>query len=190
VSFRRSIILWCIPALVAGMLVSCTNDLDKVAAVAVSDDAPDRVTHQAEYLYTDAGRPRYRLQAGRIDEWTKDPQRYEITDGLKLQFFDSVGAPGSTLTARRGVILTQEKRMEVYEEVVFINVKGERMETEKVVWYQDSARIFTDKAVRIQRGQDIIHGQGLEANEDFSRYTLRRITGTLRMSQDDTLSDE
>ena len=181
---------WSVPALLAGMLVSCTNDLDKVAAVAVSDDAPDRVTHQAEYLYTDAGRPRYRLQAGRIAEWTREPQRYEITEGLRLQFFDSLGAPGSTLTARRGIILPQANRMEVYEEVVFVNVKGERLDTEKVVWYQDSARIYTDKAVRIQRGQDIIHGQGLDASEDFSRYAIRRITGTLRMSQDDTLSHE
>jgi LPS export ABC transporter protein LptC len=187
---RTVIIQWSIPALVAGMLVSCTNDLDKVAAVAVADDAPDRVTQRAEYTYTDEGKPKYRLQAGRIAEWTREPQRTEITDGLKLQFFDSLGAPGSTLTARRGIILPQARRMEVYEEVVFVNVKGERLDTEKVVWYQDSARIFTDKAVRIQRGQDIIHGQGLDANEDFSRYTVRRITGTLRMSQGDTLDGE
>jgi LPS export ABC transporter protein LptC len=180
------LVVLCAGAILAG----CTNDLDKVAVVAVKDDSPDRVTLQAEYTYTDAGRPKYRLRAGRIAEWTREPQRREITEGLELQFFDSVGAPGSKLTARRGVILPGSKRMEVYEEVVFINTKGERMDTEKVIWYEDSARIFTDKAVRIQRGQDVIHGQGLEAAEDFSRYRLKRITGTLRMAEDDTLAAE
>jgi LPS export ABC transporter protein LptC len=179
---------WSIPALVAGMLVSCSNDLDNVAAIEMVQDSPDRVTQEAEYIYTDSGRVRYRLRAGRIAEWALEPKRTEITEGLELVFFDSAGAEGSVLTARRGVILPGQKRMEAYEQVVFINAKGERLETEEVIWYQDSAKIFTDKAVRIQRGGDVIHGQGLVAAEDFSKYSVRRITGTLRIASDDTLA--
>ncbi len=181
---------WSIPAFVAGMLVSCANDLDNVAAVDMGKEAPDRVTLEAEYIYTDSGRVRYRLRAGRIAEWALEPKRTEITEGLELVFFDSAGAEGSVLTARRGVILPGRKRMEAYEQVVFINAKGERLDTEEVIWLQDSARIYTDKAVRIQRGGDVIHGQGLVAAEDFSKYTVRRITGTLRIASDDTLAAE
>jgi hypothetical protein len=38
--------------------------------------------------------------------------------------------------------------------------------------------------VRITREQDILFGQGLDANEDFSRYTIRRITGSLYLDHD------
>ncbi len=78
--------------------------------------------------------------------------------------------------------------MEVFEQVVFVNAKGESLETEQLSWHQDSARVRTDKAVRIQRGPDVIHGMGLDAAEDFSQYVIHQITGQLYM-QDDTLAD-
>jgi LPS export ABC transporter protein LptC len=184
---RRSILLG-IPVLVAGMSVSCRNDLDKVAAVEVHHAAPDRVTKDAEYFFTDSGRVRNRLRSGRIAEWSSEPKRTELSEGLELVFFDSAGVKQSVLTARRGVLVPSEKRMEVHEQVVFINEKGERLETEQLTWDQDSGRVFTDRAVRIQRGGDIIHGEGLTAKEDFSRYTIRRITGTLYVAEDDTLA--
>ncbi|MBK6832088.1 MAG: LPS export ABC transporter periplasmic protein LptC [Flavobacteriales bacterium] len=162
----------------------CGNDLDKVAAVELPAAVADRVTEEAEYFYSDSGIVRNRLRAGRIAEWTTKPERTEMSNGVELLFFDAMGKPGSTLTARRGLILPGEKRMEVMEQVVFINAKGERLETEQLTWEQDSGRVHTDKAVRVQRGEDVIHGQGLDAAEDFSHYTIRRVTGTLQLGSD------
>jgi LPS export ABC transporter protein LptC len=174
--------------LLAGMLVSCTNDLDRVAAIEMPAAAPDRTTFNAEYFFSDGGVVRNRLRAARIDDWTLEPARTEITGGLELAFFDSLGEPGSVLTARRGLFIPAQQRMEVYEEVVFVNTRGERLETEQLTWLQDSARVRTDKAVRIQRGRDIIHGQGLDAEQDLSRYTIHRITGVLDIAAGDTLA--
>lgn len=173
----------------AGALVSCKNDLDQVAAVEVPEAAPDRVTRNAEYFYTDSGRVRNRLRAGRIAEWAVKPEHTEISEGLELLFFDAQGHEGSTLTARRGTIMPKEKRMEVFENVVFINGRGERLETEQLTWDQDSARVHTDKPVRVERNGDIIHGQGLDAAEDFSRYTIRRITGIINLDADSTRAE-
>lgn len=173
---------------VSCLLLACKNDLDNVAAVEVPKAAPDRITEQADYLFTDSGQVRNRLRAGRIAEWAMEPQRTELSEGLELVFFDSLGREASTLTARRGTILPKEKRMEVNEQVVVVNAKGERMETEQLIWLQDSAKVVTDKAVRVERDGSIIHGMGLDANEDFSRYTVRRITGILHMTEGDTLA--
>ncbi|HRH67883.1 MAG TPA: LPS export ABC transporter periplasmic protein LptC [Flavobacteriales bacterium] len=170
------------------VLAGCRNDLDKVAAVEVASSSPERITHNAEYLYSDSGHVRNRLRAGRIAEWATDPKRTELSGGVELVFFDTTGVQRSVLTARRGLILPKEKRMEVFEQVVFVNSKGERLETEQLTWDQDSARVNTDKAVRIQRGPDIIHGMGLDAAEDFSHYVIHRITGQLYMEPDDTLA--
>jgi LPS export ABC transporter protein LptC len=177
------------PALLgAGMLLSCKNDLDQVAAIELPAAVPDRVTEQAEYLYTDSGVVRNRLRSGRISEWGEPDKRTELTDGLELVFFDPFGKQTSVLTARRGLIEPGLQRMQVFDEVVFVNAKGERLETEQLTWRQDSARVRTDKAVRIQRGMDVIHGQGLDAAEDFSAYTIRRVTGVLQLG--DTLVAE
>jgi len=171
-------------------LVACQNDLDKVAAIELELSAPDRITTTAEYLYSDSGRVSNRLRAGRIAEWSSgEGKRTEMSDGVELVFFDRTGAEQSTLPARRGLILPAEKRMEVYEQVVFVNDKGERLETEQLTWYQDSARVRTDKAVRVQRGADVIHGMGLDAAEDFSSYVIHHITGQLYVP-DDTLATD
>lgn len=171
-------------------LVACQNDLDKVAAIELELSAPDRITTTAEYLYSDSGRVSNRLRAGRIAEWSSgEGKRTEMSDGVELVFFDRTGAEQSKLTARRGLILPAEKRMEVYEQVVFVNDKGERLETEQLTWYQDSARVRTDKAVRVQRGADVIHGMGLDAAEDFSSYVIHHITGQLYVP-DDTLATD
>ena len=186
---RRNIItILSIPALVAGMFVSCVNDLDRVAAIEIPVAAPDRLTTGAEYLFTDSGNVRNRLRSGRIAEWSTEPKRTELSEGLELVFYDALGEQSSVLTARRGVMVPAEKRMEVSEQVVFVNAKGERLETEHLTWDQDSALVYTDRAVRIERGGDIIHGQGLVASEDFSSYTIRRITGILELADSDTLS--
>lgn len=168
-------------------ITSCKNDLDRVAAIEVASTSPDRITHDAEYFYTDSGLVRNRLRAGRIDDWAADPKRTELSEGVELVFFDRNGVQQSVLTARRGRILPKEKRMEMYEQVVFVNVKGERLETEQLTWKEDSARVYTDKAVRVQRGPDVIHGMGLDAAEDFSNYVIHRITGQIYV-QDDTLA--
>ncbi len=179
-----------VPALLlAGALLSCKNDLEKVAAVELPEAVPDRVTKQAEYLYSDSGIVRNRLRAGTITEWGGADGRTELSDGLELIFYDAAGAPGSRLTARRGLIEERTRRMEVMEDVVFVNAKGERLETERLVWVQDSARVRTDQAVRIQRGQDVIHGLGLDAAEDFSSYVIKRVTGMVHLAAD-TLADD
>ncbi len=181
---RTALLALCLNALFVG----CRNDLDKVAAVEVASSSPERITHQAEYLYSDSGYVRNRLRAGRIAEWATDPKRTELSEGVELVFFDTTGVQRSVLTARRGLILPKQNRMEVYEQVVFVNAKGERLETEQLTWDKDSSRVYTDKAVRIQRGQDIIHGMGLDAAEDFSHYVIHRITGQLYMEPGDTLA--
>jgi hypothetical protein len=39
----------------------------------------------------------------------------------------------------------------------------------------------------VTRSRDIIYGQGLDAAQDLSWYTIRRITGTLFLDRSDTL---
>ena len=78
--------------------------------------------------------------------------------------------------------------MVVEEQVVFINAKGEKLETEQLTWSQDSNRVYTDRPVKVIRARDIIYGQGLDAAQDFSRYTIRKITGTLFIDRSDTLA--
>lgn len=179
----------CWPLLVVCSLSACKNDLDQLAQVDMDAAAPDRVTTQAEYFYSDSGIVRNRLRAGKVEEYmAEERQKTVMSDGVELVFFNPDGGQGSVLTARQGLIKPKNNRMEVRDHVVFTNMRGERLETEHLVWSQDSDRVWTDQPVKIIRAQDILYGQGLDANEDFSRYTIRRLTGTLYVDPEDTLA--
>lgn len=170
------------------LLPACKNDLDRVRAVEVPENGPDRITTGAEYLYSDSGLVRNRVRAGTVSEFGGDHPHTELSNGVELTFFDADGHAGSQLTGRRGRIDPGKKRMEVDEKVVFINQRGEKLETEQLTWSQDSNRVYTDRPVKITRSRDIIYGEGLDAAQDFSSYTIRHITGTLFIDRSDTLA--
>ncbi|HMN04782.1 MAG TPA: LPS export ABC transporter periplasmic protein LptC [Flavobacteriales bacterium] len=170
------------------ILLACKNDLDRVAAIEVRNDGAVRITQGAEYIYSDSGLVRNRLRAGTIREYAGERPRTELQDGVELTFFDPDGKEGSRLTARRGRIDQATGKMVVEEKVVFKNTRGEQLETELLTWGQDSGKVYTDRPVMITRDQDIIYGQGLDAAEDFSRYAIRKVTGTLFMDRNDTLA--
>jgi LPS export ABC transporter protein LptC len=165
-------------------LASCKNDLDSVAAVELHADGPDRVTTNAEYLYSDSAIVRNRLRAGIVEEYMRKPGRTEMSDGVELLFFTVTGKEGSKLTAQRGTIRSDERTMRVAGDVVFVNTKGETLKTEELHWIQDSAIVRTDKPVAIQRKNDVIHGEGMRAAEDFSWYEILRPSGIIELPND------
>lgn len=170
---------------------ACRNDLDQVPVVEVAAEEPDRVTTKAEYFYSDSGQVRNRLRAGRIREFMgRDRERTLVDQGLELRFFGRGGDSAAVLTAERGEILPVQHRMVVEERVVFVNERGERLETDRLIWSQDSDRVWTESPVKIIRADDIVYGQGLDANEDFSRYVIRHITGQIHVQNRDTLVPE
>ncbi len=163
--------------LLAGILFSCKNDLEQVKAVDIDNTGPERVTFNAVYFYSDSGIVRNRLKASKVEMFKGDSNLTRISEGLELTFFGLKDENNSVLTANNGVILQDKARMEVYNDVQFVNAKGEELNTERLIWEQDSDRVFTDQFVRITRAQDTIYGNGLVANQDMSWYKLTGVSG-------------
>lgn len=168
------------PAVLAvGVLVSCTsNKLDKVLKFSQSETPPARSTTDVIYTYTDSGRVKNILEAGRLDQYqNKDSTYSKISDGFSLTFFDKSGHFDGKLTARKGYIGKGNKIMIARDSVIFRNKEGEMLHTEELYWYQDSARVYTDKFVTIERKNDVIYGKGLTSNQNFTNYSIQQVTG-------------
>lgn len=170
--------------LLVGFISSCKSDMDRAGKVSITEGAPDRIIYNAEYFYTDSGLTRNRLRAGVLEEYFEEPPRTELSQGVELLFYRNDGVEGSVLTADEGSIMQNGRLMEVREQVVFKNYKGEVLETEKLVWSQDSDLVYTEDPVRIIRRMDTIRGVGLYANEDFSRYTIMNPSGEVYVEPD------
>lgn len=168
------------PAVLAvGVLVSCTsNKLDKVLKFSQLEAPPARSTTDVTYTYTDSGRVKNILEAGRLDNYqTADSTYSKIYDGFALTFFDKSGEFDGKLTARKGYIGPGNKIMIARDSVIFRNKEGETLHTEELTWYQDSAKVYTNKFVTIERKDDVIYGKGLTSNQNFTNYSIQQVTG-------------
>lgn len=176
-------ILKSIPALlVAGMLFSCgANDLDEVNRVTAADNSAIEISKDVEMVYTDSGLVRARLNSPEVQRFAGEEEQLYAPKGVNVSFFDSIGRENSHLYAQRGTFYEKERYVELEDSVVVTNSAGERLNTEFLVWVQDSG-FYTDKFVKITREKTIIYGDGLEADEGFSKYTIKKPRGITYLS--------
>ncbi len=135
--------------------------------------------------YTDSGKIRARVFSPLLVAVKQIQRPYmEMNKGLKVDFYEADGDIQSYLTAEYGISYPDEKRIIVRRDVEILNVKGERLNTEELIWDQVRGRIFTDKNVTITTKDQIIMGVGLESNQSFSDWEILNVTGTLNVSND------
>jgi len=63
----------------------------------------------------------------------------------------------------------------VRDDVVLINIKGEKLNSEELWWNRQTKKITSDKFVKVTTLDEEIIGYGFDANEDFSEYTVRNV---------------
>lgn len=170
------------------IFISCTNDIKEVAAITMPKKIPSQVGDSITLLYTDSAKLKIVLKANRMlmyDRNVSEPFTV-MPKGFFVTMFDEFEKTSATLKAKFGVRYDLSKRMEARYEVQVINVKGEKLETERLVWDENTKRIYTDAFVKITTNKEVIMGKGLESNQDFSKYEIKEITGTIQMQNNET----
>src|SRR5690606_4116423 len=102
--------------------------------------------------------------------------------GVFVTFFDEDEKVSATLRANYGVRYDVSKRMEARYAVEVVNKEGTKLETEKLIWNENTQRIYTDAPVKITTATEVITGHGMESNQDFTQYELKKVTGTFRLN--------
>lgn len=163
--------------------MSCTNDIKEVMALPQNKKSPSQIGDSVTLLYTDSSRLKIVLKANRMLVYNKNvPEPFTVlSKGLFVTFFDEEEKISSTLKADYGVRFDMSKRMEAKYKVVVVNREGKKLETEKLIWDEANKRIYTDAFVKITTDKEIITGKGLESNQDFTKYEMKEITGTIKL---------
>jgi LPS export ABC transporter protein LptC len=103
----------------------------------------------------------------------------EMPKGIKVDFYSSGGNIESYLTAEYAISFTEKKKIYVRRKVEVLNIKGDTMLTEELVWNQKTGKITTDKFVVIKTKSQIISGEGMESDQTFSDWKITNVIGTI-----------
>jgi len=136
-------------------------------------------------LYSEDGQVKARLFSKEfIRNETARPPFTDMKQGLKVEFLNDSLRIESTLTARYARYYERQGNVLIRDSVVVVNKKGEKLETEELIWNQEVQQFYTEKPVAITTATQTMWGDGLEANQDFSWYQIRNLRGVMRVEKD------
>lgn len=165
---------------------SCTNDLKDVMALPRNELSPSQIGDTIIMLYTDSAELKVMLNANRMLVFNKNVTEpfTVLPKGFFVTFFedDKISA---TLKGNYGVRYDITRLMEAKYAVEVVNKDGVKLETEKLIWNERTKKIYTDAHVKITTATEIIQGIGLESNQDFTKYQLKKLTGTIQLQDDE-----
>ena len=165
---------------------SCNNSGDEIREiVSLASTVSAEYAEDVEFSYTDSGRLKVVLFAPKSARFHyKDNPYTEMVEGVDVKFYDNNLNVETTLKSNYAKRLDKKNKVEVRNKVVVTNVKKEKLETEKLLWDQNTRQIYTDKFVTITTKNQIITGSGLRANENFTKWTILKPQGTFTLEND------
>lgn len=143
---------------------------------------PKREEDNMELIMTDSARLSVRLQAPKLLVMQNEDQHF--TKGIFIEFYNKNGIKTTTLRADKGVQYRATNVHIALGNVIVTNLeKNQTLKTERLNWNPDTKKLYTDKFVTIITPEERIEGTGLEAKQDFSSYTMRKISGVFSVNQ-------
>ena len=162
---------------------ACENDLEKVSLITSNQNLPSETAQKVEILYSDSAKIKLKLSAPVLNHYSGENPYVEFPNGVDALLYGSNGKVETHLKANYAIRYEKSNMMEAKNNVVVVNSKGEQLNSEQLFWDEKKALIYSDVFVKITTKDEIIMGEGLESNQDFSKYTFKKIKGTIQIKK-------
>lgn len=163
---------------------ACQPEIAREEGHYTTDDTKVETGRGVEILYSDSAVVRVRVTAPLLRNYSgPEEPRQEFPEGLKVEFLNAAQKVQNTLTARYGVRRQDKGMVVVRDSVVMVSAKNEKIETEELIWEELTAKIRTDKFVKVSKPDEVIYGFGLEANQDFTYWKILVPKGRIKAEQ-------
>ena len=155
--------------------------MEEVNAIVERELLPVEVADDIRIIYSDSAILKVILEAKHLERFLGENPYLEMTEGVHVRFYNKLGQVESELRSNYAVSHQNTDIMEAKEDVVVINQKGETLNTEHLIWEEKTERIHTEEFVKITTEDEVIFGHGFESNQDFTKYRIKKIKGTINL---------
>jgi LPS export ABC transporter protein LptC len=173
--FRYCLALF--PVIALALLSSCKLENTEPAKI-LAYKGPLMEVDNIQTLYSDSARVKVKMMAPKQLTMQSGDEVYP--KGVDITFYDKDGSISATLRSDRAKkVKEREKELyTAYGNVVVVNKKkGETVNTEELNWSPTTKKIYTDKFVTITTADEVLKGEGLDTDQNFSYTRIRKPTG-------------
>ena len=176
------------PALLVAALYACNDAPKETRQVFTQDDTAVEVGKSVEILYSDSALVRVRVTGPVLHNYvTRENPRQEFPQGIKIEFLEPDLSVKSVLTSKNAIRQQEKGRITARDSVVMTTIKQEKLETAELIWDEKTAKVYTDKFVKVTKPGEVIYGFGLEAEQDFSYWKIIVPKGRIKVEQLDAV---
>ena len=97
---------------------------------------------------------------------------------------DSLGSVESTVKSNYAIFYPKKELLELTNDVEVSNATGDRLNSEHLTWNSKTRRVKSDDFVKFTTQDEIIYGDGFEANQDLTDYTMNHIKGIISVEDE------
>lgn len=145
-------------------------------------EGPYREAENVELHYSENQAVKVRMLAALVYEFQSGDR--EFPKGIYLEFFGEDGTLTSTLRANTAYYTKKDNTWKATGKVEVINLeKNEQLNTEELYWKPEKEEIYTDKFVTIRMQTEVIYGEGLQAKQNMSSYTITKPQGEFTIEE-------
>ncbi|MFO7978942.1 MAG: LPS export ABC transporter periplasmic protein LptC [Bacteroidales bacterium] len=161
------------------MFFSCqSTDLEVIDSLTRLDESPIESATDVQLVYSSHATIRMIMEAPQMDRYNHEESFLELPQGIEVVFYDSLGNITSTLSARYAISYDEQQIIEAENDVVVVNENNEKLNTEHLIWDRQKGIIYSENFVKITTGDEVLYGEGMEADERFSQWKIINPRGT------------
>lgn len=155
----------------------CENDIKDVEKFSKKEISVEE-GKQIESFLSNGGVLKAKLKAPVFLRYQTQVPKVEFPKTLHVDFYDSTRKIESQLFADYAEYKESENLIYLRDNVVVFNIKGDTLFTNELYWDQNKQLFYNDKPTTIIQSspkQRIISKDGLTANQDLSRFSLKNL---------------
>ena len=174
----------------ATLVFSCQTNLQKMDELVKEIEEPVVISEDVEWFYTKNGIASHRLTSPKVLRFEGQKEYIEFPLGLEVFSFNVHGEQEAFMKSDYAIQHLDDKTIEAKGSVLLENLKGEKLETEFLVWDEKQEQIFTEAVVKITKQEQLIIGEGFRSNTSFSKYILKNSRGIINLDQEEQEQDD
>jgi len=143
---------------------------------------PIEVINDVKLLYSEDAKLKVKLTTAKQLRYENDNRKYPKQ--VDIIFYDPTGQAITTIRSDSGRYDKAKNLYTVMGHVVVVNKqKQERLLTPVLNWNPVTKKVFTESRVTVisQLTGEKLYGLGLDANQDFTNYRVRKPTGVFNV---------